>query len=165
MPDLGTSGLSVHEKQLIRDKARWMSLDYEAVSPEALALVEKLRVIMEPERPSSARKSQAAMAAVLADLLIAHIDKLWSIRALSPNGFTGQRIGFRPFDAAISRLEGLGYLERLAGYTDRSGFGPIGRATCFRLTPNGLETVLEAGINPDNSFAVHFKKTQGKKDQ
>lgn len=164
MSDASTSGLSVHEKQLIRDKARWMSLDYEAVSPEALALVEKLRIVKEGDRSSSTRKSRNAMAAVIADLLIAHIDNLWSIRALSPNGFTGQRIGFRPFDAAISRLEGLGYLERLAGYTDRSGFGPTGRATCFRLTPKGLETVLEAGINPDTSFAAHFKKTQGKKD-
>lgn len=158
------SDLSPQAKQLIRDKARWMSLDYEAVSPEALALVGKLRVVMESERPSSARKSQTAMAAVLADLLIAHIDKLWSIRALSPNGFTSQRIGFRPFYAAISRLEGLGHIDRLAGYTDRSGFGPTGRATCFRLTSKGLETVLEAGINPDTSFAAHFKKTQGKKD-
>lgn len=164
MSDASTSGLSSYEKQLIRDKARWMSLDYEAVSPEALALVEKLRIIKEGDRSSSTRKSRFAMGAILGDLLAAQIGKFWSIRSLRSGSYTGLRAGYGFFIEAFEHLENLSLIERLEGYTTRSGFGATGRATCFRLTPKGLETVLEAGINPDTSFAAHFKKTQGKKD-
>lgn len=162
MEDFPASELPIAAKQAIRDKASWMSLDYVAVSPEAKGLVEKLRVRLEtaPERPTSQRKSEDAMAAILAELIAALRDGVWTKRPLATTSFTGQRVGYRHFVAAIEKLEGANLIERLAGYTDRTGFGPRGRPTCFRLSPSGVQMVKEAGINPKTSFAAHFRKTE-----
>lgn len=163
MEDLPASELPVALKQAIRDKASWMSLDYVAVSPEAKGLVDKLRVRPKAgsERPTSSQKSSDAMSAIVGDLIAAVRDGVWSKRLLATESFTGLRIGFRPFSAAIKQLESLGLIERLAGYTDRTGFGPRGRLTCFRLSPSGVQMVKEVGINPKTSFAAHFRKTEG----
>jgi len=162
MEDLPASELPVAAKQAIRDKASWMSLDYVAVSPEAKGLVERLRVRPETgsERPTSQKKSGDAMAALLANLIAALRDGVWTKRPLNAASFSGQRVGYRHFVAAIENLESANLIERLAGYTDRTGFAPRGRPTCFRLSPSGAQMVKDAGINPKTSFAAHFRKTE-----
>jgi hypothetical protein len=152
------SSLTVAEKQIVRDKAFWMTLECVAVSQEAVALVERLRFQPSGGKPSSFRKAQEATGAILADLVIADREGVWSKRTLRSNDFKGLHIGYRPFIAALEALEGVGLVDRLAGYTDRSGFGPVGRPSCFRLSEQGKALVVQTGIDPQNSIAVHFKR-------
>ena len=123
-----------------------------------MALVERLRFQPEVARPSSILKAQEATGAILADLAIAERDGVWSKRSLRSNTFRGLYIGYRPFISALKALEAAGVVDHLAGYTDRSGFGPVGRPSCFRLSEQGKAMLKHEGVDPQTSIAAHFKR-------
>lgn len=158
MTAFNASSLTVAEKQIIRDKAFWMTLECVAVSEAALTLVERLRFQPSGGKPSSIRKAQEATGAILADLVIADREGVWSKRTLSANTFTGQHVKYYSFDCALEALEAAGAIDRLAGYLDRSGFGPVGRPSCFRLSEQGKALIMQNGIDPKTSIVVHFKR-------
>lgn len=124
-----------------------------------MALVERLRFQPTGGKPSSIRKAQEATGAILADLVIADREGVWSKRSLRSNGFTGQRVKYHSFDRALEVLEEAGLIDILAGYTNRSGFGPVGRPSCFRLSEQGKALLLQkTGIDPKTSIALHFQR-------
>ena len=143
---------------IIRDGARWMTLDCVVVSESAKALVECLRFQPTGGKQSSTIKAQEATGAILADLVISECEGVWSMRSLRSNSFTGQRVKYHSFDRALTAMEAAGALERLTGHSDRQGFGHVGRASCFRLTEHGKEILRQEGLDPETSVAAHFQR-------
>lgn len=133
-------------------------LDCAVVSEAATALVERLRFQPTGGKQSSVIKAQEATGAILADLVIAESEGVWSMRSLHNNGFTGQRVKYHSFTRALEAMEAAGALERLTGHSDRQGFGHVGRASCFRLSEQGKALLLQTGIDPKTSIALHFQR-------
>ena len=142
----------------IRNKAQWMTLECEAVSESAKALVENLRFHAVAKRPTSIIKAQEATGAILADLVIAQREGVWGKLSLRSNTFSGKFIKYQSFKSALRSLEVAGAIERLGGYLDRSGFGPVGKVSCFRLSEQGRAMLRQEGIDPQTFIAVHFKR-------
>ena len=154
------SSLNVAEKQAIRDEAHWMSLEYVVVSVRAKALVERVRFQPKAARPSSILKAQEATGAILADLAVAERDGVWSKLSLRSNTFTVKLVKYHSFNCALKALEAAGVIDRLAGYSDRTGFGHVGRVSCFRFSQQGKSLLEQEGIDPQTSIAAHFKRRQ-----
>lgn len=96
-----------------------------------------------------------ALAALVADLFhIASLDpKGYGYRPLHAKAFTGQPIGYRPFQRALKLLEREGFIERLAGF-QYYGNGRCGR---LRATATLLKAADIAGI-PLAALESHFPR-------
>lgn len=139
-----------------RDNALWMALDGQAKSEEAQALVRSIMGTFAIEwMPADMQRRRQRMGAIhtalealLCDLIGAANAGRWSKRSMRRGDFTGQRVAYRTFILVCDTLENAGLIDRLKGFSDRSGFGATGSATCLRLTDQGLTLVRQHGVDP-----------------
>jgi hypothetical protein len=139
-------------------------LDGAAKSKEAKALaaavLEQHEATLAPQgrqrRQVRLEGVRVALEAVLCDLIGAAGLRRWSNRGMGQKDFTGQRVSYRFFNPVRTTLAEAGLVEELPFFLDRSGFGPVGRVTCLRLTDAGLALVREHGIAPSN-HGQHFE--------
>jgi hypothetical protein len=138
--------------------ARYMALNYEAISETATSLCRWLAqetAEADPERKRGRRgqkleQFESAVTAVLADLIIGYSKKLSSMsyRTVSPNGFTGSSISHRNFTSIMRGFRALGFIEEpTRGFYDRSQIS-MGKATRFKPSLDLLTICSQWGVAP-----------------
>ena len=148
------------------NEATRLSLTSIAASTRAQAVVERLVDLVAAQERSGGRKNQRraagleklsnALGAVLGGVLRpwSRPTPRWVYHLVGRSAFTGERIGARQFQAAISGLKAANLIEVVPGFSttdDFDGGDPIlrfGRATRFRPTAALLDLVEAHGITP-----------------
>jgi hypothetical protein len=147
-----------------RDDARFMSLDGAAWSDTARQVVVTLSTgLVHQRRKQPTRNYQAAVAAILCDLLRAAESGRWSWRPFRPASFTGERIGYRPFKSAMNEMMRHGMVEVgtwgqqqwAEGFDGQRGVS-WSKATRLRATPWLLRYLANERLTPDN-WRDHFE--------
>jgi hypothetical protein len=155
------------------DDALYAALLSRAHSDEARTVVDTVtKIVAEHELAGGTRtnrrdKKQAALRlaveALLADLLQAQASekaKGYVYRTVRPEGFTGQRVGYRTFKSLVDAMLKLGLLENYKGFQAWSdGFGAplpwLRKATRYRATKALLDIYNQHGIHAAD-FHKHF---------
>ncbi len=149
-----------------------MALDGRAISAQALALVASILEVHEAtlspqgmqRREERLAGVKLALEAMLCDLIGAAALERWSWRSMRREAFSRQAVSYRMFALVREMLLAAGLVEELPPFTDRTGFGPVGKATRLRLTQAGMALVERHGIDPSD-HGQHFALSTDAKAQ
>ncbi len=146
------------------DAAIFAPLNGEATSPLAEKVCAELYAAAFHRSKRRNKLRLAAFAAIVCDLLQTAVKdpKTWSYRSLRNEGFTGFRVGARPFKKTLLAMQGM-MVEIYAGtrqyvqseFTGGTRQAAWDRATRFRATSWLLATLAGRGITPAN-WQEHF---------
>jgi hypothetical protein len=142
--------------------AVYAALQSRSATEVADRLVERLAAEVLKFRSNKSRLIPQAIEAFVADLLKADEAGAYAYRSMKRDDFTGERIGFRPFDAVVKAFVELGWLDHKPGkkFWTANGFAPEttpidtgGRASEFRITDSLKAICAEHGVT-----AHHFSE-------
>jgi hypothetical protein len=142
--------------------AVYVALQSRSATEAADRLVERLSAEVLKFRSNKSRLIPQAVEAFVADLLKADEAGAYAYRSMKRDDFTGERIGFRPFDTVVKAFVELGWLEHKPGrkFWTANGFAPEttpidtgGRASEFRMTGSLKAICAEHGVT-----AHHFSE-------
>lgn len=135
----------------------FMSLQLIASSMNSKAMVSDLTksLLEKSHRKSATKKFEAAVAAIVGDLLIGANSDRYCYRTMGKCHFTGHRIGYQPAVDALRGLTAMGYAEHQPGFKCGANRDLKGQASRYRATKSFLEAALIFGVTPSTS-GQHF---------
>ena len=149
--------------------ARFSTLDAQPSSPACQELCDKLlAMLLHQEKRRTRPEKRKAFAALIADLLEREPDDLggWLYRGLSPNGFTGGTVGYRPVAALLKLMDRhmIDFVPGTRQYTQSEFTGGSrqfawSRAARFRATQWLRNWFAERGITRE-TWSDHFARVK-----
>lgn len=166
-------------EKLASQGAVYVALKSRSATEDSDRLVERLSAEVLKFRRNKSKLISQAVEAFLADLLKADEVEGYAYRSMKRDDFTGERIGFRPFDAVVKAFVELKWLDRKPGrkFWTANGFAPHttpietgGRASEFRITEALKAICAEHGVTahhfseplPECPLRLHRAKVAGK---